>query len=131
MLKGSCLCGVVALEIHGAIDGARFCHCESCRKFSGTACAAWGVVRANDLVVTRGAAGVSKFDSGGGLRVFCTTCGSALWYEPANLPAFRGVPLGVIDEGAVPAPTMHVWTRSRVPWATTIGDRLPQHETHP
>jgi hypothetical protein len=47
-----------------------------------------------------------------------------------NVPAFRGIPLGVIDDGDVQPPQMHVWTQSKVPWAS-IDDELPQHETHP
>jgi hypothetical protein len=130
MLKGHCLCGRVSLEIHGDIHNARFCHCANCRKFSGTAYAAWGLVQAKQLVVMGGESSVTKYDSGGGQRVFCTSCGSPLWYEPANVPAFRGVPLGVIDEGDVPTPGMHVWTKSKVSWAS-IDDSLPTHETHP
>jgi hypothetical protein len=95
-----------------------------------TAYAAWGVVQANDLMVTAGESGVTKFDSGGGLRVFCSSCGSPLWYEPANVPTFRGIPLGVIDAGDVPTPQMHVWMKSKVSWAS-FEDELPRHETHP
>ena len=130
MLKGRCLCGRVSLEIRGAIHNGRFCHCANCRKFSGTAYAAWGLVQADQLIVMGGESNVTKYDSGGGLRVFCSSCGSPLWYEPANVPAFRGVPLGVIDEGDVPTPGMHVWTRSMVSWAS-LDDSLPRHEIHP
>lgn len=130
MLKGSCLCGKVSIEIRGAIHSPRYCHCSTCRKFSGTASAAWGLVQASDLSVTGLESDVTKYDSGGGLRVFCRSCGSPLWYEPAKLPAFRGVPLGVIDDGDVPAPKMHVWTKSNAAWAS-IDDELPRHETHP
>jgi len=77
-----------------------------------------------------GEANVGRFDSGGGLRAFCSSCGSALWYEPANVPAYRGIPLGVIDEGDVPAPQMHVWTQSKVTWAS-IDDGIVQYPTHP
>jgi hypothetical protein len=75
-------------------------------------------------------ADVTRYDSGGGLRVFCTMCGSPLWYEPAALPLFRGVPLGAIDDGAIAKPEAHVWTKSKVSWIA-ISDDLPQHETHP
>jgi hypothetical protein len=130
MLKGSCLCGKISYEIHGPIHSARFCHCLNCRKFSGTAHAAWGVISADNLKVIQSQASVTRYDSGGGLRAFCSSCGCPLWYEPTNLPQFRGVPLGAIDEGDVPMPEMHVWIRSRVFWLS-VNDDLPQHETHP
>ncbi len=130
MNHGSCLCGQVSVEIRGPLRNSRFCHCTNCRKFSGTAYAAWGVVSSEHLQIVHGAANVARFDSGGGLRVFCRSCGAPLWYEPAHLPAFRGVALGAIHEGEVPAPEMRVWTRSRVPWVS-LHAGLPQYETHP
>ena len=42
-MKASCLCGGVTYEITGPIQRARYCHCVHCRKFSGTAHAAWGL----------------------------------------------------------------------------------------
>ena len=130
MIKGSCLCGAVAIEIQGSLHGVRFCHCTDCRKFSGTGYAAWGLVGTSQLAVVPLVPKVTKFNSGGGLRVFCSACGSPLWYEPADRPQFRGIPLGVIDEGGVAKPEMHVWTKSKAAWEI-ISDDLPQHETHP
>jgi hypothetical protein len=130
MLTATCLCKQVSFEIHGDIHNARYCHCSHCRKFSGTAYAAWGVVGADDLEVTSTNLNVTKYNSGGGLRVFCSICGSPLWFEPENLPALRGIPLGVVDDAEVSAPAMHVWTRSMVAWMS-LPEGTPQHETHP
>jgi hypothetical protein len=130
MIKGSCLCGNVKIEIAGAVHNARFCHCANCRKFSGAAYAAWGLVQTDQMKVLPPDSGVSKYNSGGGLRVFCTSCGSPLWYEPDGRPQYRGIPLGIIDEGEVPTPGMHVWTKSRVDWASTR-DGIKEYDTHP
>jgi hypothetical protein len=130
MLKGSCLCGAVSMEIQGNLHSARYCHCANCRKFSGTDHAAWGLAETSQLALTPSDPNVTKFNSGGGLRVFCSVCGSPLWYEPAGLPQFRGIPLGVIDAGGVARPAMHVWTKSKAAWAS-ISDDLPQHDRHP
>jgi hypothetical protein len=129
-MKGSCLCGKVALEITGTIHKARYCHCTNCRKFSGTAYAAWGLVQTADLRITPPQGSVTKYNSGAGLRVFCTACGSPLWYEPEGAPQYRGIPLGVLDDGDIPTPAMHVWTKSKVPWASLPEDATA-HETHP
>jgi hypothetical protein len=130
MIKGRCLCGAVSIEIQGSLHSARYCHCTNCRKFSGTGYAAWGLVSTSQLAIAPTAPNVTKFNSGGGLRVFCTACGSPLWYEPAGLPQFRGIPLGAIDEGDVAPPEMHVWTKSKVSWESVF-DALPQHDMHP
>lgn len=130
MSEGSCLCGGVTFEVRGGILNPRYCHCANCRKFAGTAPAAWAMVRTEDFVLTSPEAHVTRYDSGGGLRVFCATCGSSLWYEPKGLDEYRGVALGAFDSGHVPAPTMHLWTKSKASWVS-IADGLTQHETFP
>lgn len=129
-MKASCLCGGVTYELIGPIHRAKYCHCVHCRKFSGTAQSAWGLIETAHLVVGSLRAGVSKYNSGNGLRVFCSSCGCQLWYEPASLSQFRGIPLGVIYDDGVPEPGMHIWTKSNVSWAP-ISDDLPRHDTHP
>jgi hypothetical protein len=130
MIKGSCLCGAVSFEIQGPLNTARYCHCANCRKFSGTGDAAWALAQTSQITIAPAVPAVTKFNSGGGLRVFCAVCGSPLWYEPAGRSQFRGIPLGAIDAGEVAQPEMHVWTKSKVSWEI-ISDDLPQHETHP
>jgi hypothetical protein len=88
------------------------------------------MVRTEDFVLTSPEAHVTRYDSGGGLRAFCATCGSSLWYEPKGLDEYRGVALGAFDAGHVPAPTMHLWTKSKASWVS-ISDGLTQHETFP
>ena len=118
------------MQIEGDLRNVRYCHCVNCRKFSGTAYAAWGLVQTIHLKIAPSESIVTKFNSGGGLRAFCAACGCPLWYEPAGLPQYRGIPLGVIDKGVVTKPEMHVWMKSRVPWAQ-VSDGLPQYEMHP
>lgn len=127
MIKGSCLCGSVSIAIDGPVHSARYCHCVNCRKFSGTAYAAWGLVDTAHVAISPLEPNVTKYDSGGGLRVFCTACGAPLWYEPTGRPQYRGIPLGVIDEGEVAPPGVHVWTKSKVPWAA-LDENLPKRE---
>jgi hypothetical protein len=88
------------------------------------------LIDAAHLVIGQSNPTVSKYDSGDGLRVFCSSCGSPLWYEPTRLPQYRGIPLGVIDDEGVPEPQMHVWMKSSVAWES-VSDGLPQHDTHP
>lgn len=131
MIKGSCLCGGIKFEIDGEVTMSRYCHCENCRKFSGTAQAAWGLAQSAQFVQTKGDATVSKFDAGSGsLRSFCANCGAPLWFEPKTMPAFMGIALGAIDEGDVSAPQAHLWVQSSPAWEIIEGD-LPRHQTTP
>lgn len=131
MIKGSCLCGGIAFEIRGAVVMTRYCHCVNCRKFSGTAQAAWGVAQATEFDQTRGDTQLGEYDTGSGSkRAFCAACGAPLWFVPDDMPAFVGIALGAIDEGNPSPPERHVWTQSNPKWAA-ISDSLPQHLTHP
>src|ERR1700722_14897287 len=131
MIKGSCLCGAVSFEIQGRLHSARYCHCTNCRKFSGTGYAAWGLAETCQIAIAPSVPKVTKFDSGGGLRVFCSACGSPLWYEPAGRPQFRGISVSAIDGGAGGGAERHVWMKSKVSWAAMSDDGLPQNQTHP
>ncbi|NKC01223.1 MAG: GFA family protein [Pseudomonadales bacterium] len=131
MISGSCLCGGIKYEINGEVAMTRICHCVNCRKFSGTANAAWGLAQVADFSQTASDAEVGEYDAGSGsLRKFCMSCGSPLWFEPKDLPAFVGIALGSIDDGNPALPEMHVWMRSSPDWED-ISDSLPQHLTHP
>lgn len=129
MIKGSCLCGGIRFEIDGEIMMSRYCHCENCRKFSGTAQAAWGLAKNAEFRQTAADTEIGRFDVGtGSQRAFCSACGSPLWFEPKDMPDFIGIALGAVDAGDVMPPNVHLWVRSSPAWETIEGD-LPQHET--
>ena len=114
MITGSCLCGATRFRLNGSLSGARYCHCANCRKFAGVSPAAWAMAKSADLAVHCASAG--KFNSGRGVRNFCRECGCPVWFESLDFPEIVGIPLGVIDEGEVPMPGMHLWVGSMPAW---------------
>lgn len=130
MIQGSCLCQSITFAISGKMRDARYCHCGNCRKFSGTSPAAWAIAETAKLTVTSSGARISKFNSGRGLRCFCSECGSPIWFESLEHPEIIAIPLGILDTGDIPAPEIHIWTRSKPDWYT-ITDDLPQYKTYP
>ena len=129
MITGSCLCGQVRFEIDDELRSARYCHCSNCRKFSGTSPAAWAMANAKKMKLSsQDMAG--SFDSGRGIRRFCQTCGSPVWFESKEFPDIVGIPLGVLDSGVVPQPAMHLWTTSKPEWCV-IHDGLTKLERGP
>lgn len=130
MIQGSCLCNAITFTIADEVHNARYCHCVNCRKFSGSSAGAWAITKTSKLAVTSSDARISKFDSGRGIRCFCSRCGSPVWFESLDFPEIIAIPLGVLDDGDIQAPQMHIWTRSQPSWST-IDDDLPQHLTDP
>lgn len=115
---GSCLCKALKFRITGSLRATRNCYCANCRKFAGTNPAVWAMAETADLEVLSREAPVSRFDSGRGIRCFCTTCGTPVWFESKDFPVIIGIPLGVLDGGKPPPPEMNLWTDSKQPWCT-------------
>ena len=126
MIKGSCLCGAVSFEIQGSLHNARYCHCTNCRKFSGTGYAAWGLAETSQLAIAPPVPNVTKFNSGGGLGVFCVLravllCGMNLRVGP-SIGAFHWRRDRRRRRGRNPKSMFG--PGPRYSWAT-IGDDLP------
>lgn len=126
MYRARCLCGDILFEVDTPLSSPRYCHCNFCAKFAGTRPAAWAITNTDGLFVRAMASPVSKFDSGQGIRNFCSRCGSPLWFESKVKPAMLAVPLGAFDDEELPAPEMHIFVDSNPQWCV-ISDDLPCH----
>jgi len=82
MMKASCLCGGVTLEIAGKLERQpEACHCTQCRKQTGHFFAAVNVKR-KDLTI-HGEDKVRWYRSSEKVqRGFCSVCGSVLFWDP-------------------------------------------------
>lgn len=130
MNHASCLCGAVQFTINGDLKAPRYCHCRNCAKFAGTSPATWAMAEMAAIRLSTPEGDISQFDSGKGLRCFCAQCGAPVWFRSLDFPDIVAIPLGVIDDGDVPAPEMHIWVQSKPDWCA-ISDALPQHATNP
>ena len=130
MIKGSCLCGAIGFALRGGLHAVRFCHCDNCRKFAGTSPATWAMADARQLVVSKQDSPIGRFNSGRGIRCFCSTCGSPVWFESIDFPDVVGIPLGVLDSANLPSPEMHLWVDSKPSWCVILDD-LPRHGKGP
>jgi hypothetical protein len=73
---GTCFCGAVEIEVAGAPLEMGYCHCSSCRSYSGAPVSAFILWKAQDVIVTRGTALVGAFNKTGmSERRYCRTCG--------------------------------------------------------
>jgi hypothetical protein len=80
MKTGSCLCGAVQYEVHGPLRNVIACHCEQCRKQTGTYMSATAA-KDEDLKVTD-ARGLKWYRSSEtARRGFCGECGSVLFWK--------------------------------------------------
>lgn len=98
MIRGSCLCGAVRLEIDEPLEHApEACHCSQCRKQTGSFLIAVNVRRT--ALRIRGDHSVTWYRSSEQVqRGFCTNCGSTLFWMPL-MPGYEwtSVAMGCID----------------------------------
>lgn len=80
-LRGSCLCGGVEYEIRSPFEFFQYCHCNRCRKVSGSAHAANLLLSGKQFAWIKGEAPARRWELPGAMRFctgFCSVCGSRL-----------------------------------------------------
>ncbi len=124
-LSGRCLCAAVRYRCGPLLYPATWCHCESCRRASGTTPVGWFTV-ALDLVAFQGDALRTHRSSPGVERRFCGVCGAPLTYWSARRPAEIDFTLGSLEDPARVTPVDHIWMADAPPWDRPA-DGLPQY----
>src|SRR3954453_15517888 len=82
-LKGECFCGAVKLEISGSPEAMGYCHCNSCRNWSGGPVNAFSLWKPDNVRITAGAEDVAVFwKTPMSERKYCNKCGGPLTTNP-------------------------------------------------
>jgi hypothetical protein len=128
--SGSCLCGAVRFVIEGDFERFYLCHCEYCRKDTGSAHAANLFSSSATLTWISGEASVRSFNLPGTrhAKSFCLVCGSALPMQQAGKRLV--VPAGSLDSDIPIRPNGHIFVGSRAGWDHAL-EKLPCAERFP
>src|SRR5579883_951232 len=112
--SGSCLCGKARFEIAGTFERFYLCHCEFCRKDTGSAYAANLFSSTASLRWISGEDQVRQFELPGTRhsRCFCSTCGSALPMMQLDAKLLV-VPAGSLNSELHMRPTAHIFISSK------------------
>jgi hypothetical protein len=115
--SGSCLCGAVRFEIAGDFERFYLCHCEYCRKDTGSAHGANLFSSSATLIWLSGEDQVRVFNlpSTRHRNCFCSTCGSALPDLQMD-GALLKVPAGSLDTEVHIRPDAHIFCASKARW---------------
>lgn len=124
---GSCFCGAVNLEVAGSPEVMGYCHCKSCRSWSGGPVNAFSLWKKDAVKIKSGAEHVATFEKTKmSQRQYCRKCGGHLM---TNHP-----PLGLIDVFAATIPTLAFKPAVHVNYAETVltmRDGLPKLRDFP
>jgi hypothetical protein len=121
---GGCLCGAVRYRATAEPLRAMICHCETCRRVSGSAFLSFVHFPKDSFTWTAGAP--TRYRSSAyAERGFCSVCGSTLSMHEEVLADRVQVTLGSLDRPGHVRPDDHVWTQSQLPWLE-VADDLPR-----
>ncbi len=129
MYEGSCLCGQVSYIVTGELSDFGYCHCQSCRKASGSAHGANAGIARADVTFTDPAGLVREYESSPGkIRAFCGNCGSPLFaYLTRSREQIR-LRLGSLDTPFGKTAKAHTFVGDKADWDVIHGD-LPRFDT--
>ena len=124
---GKCFCGAVSLEVNGSPEGMGYCHCQSCRSWSGGPVNAFSLWKPERVRVSTGAEHLATFaKSPLSQRKYCSKCGGHLMTDHP--------PLGLVDVFAATLPTLIFAPAVHVNYAETVlpmRDGLPKLKNFP
>ncbi len=129
-VKGSCLCGRVTFEVDHFTGPFEICHCNRCRKVSGSRGVAAIGCNPKDFRLLTGGDCINTFDAPilhrpPAYRVyFCMHCGSPV---PPAVPEgeFMEIAAGLLDDSPEMKPDKHIFTEHTPHWDEILDD-LPQ-----
>ena len=125
--EGGCTCGAVRYRMTSAPLFVHCCHCRWCQRETGSAFVINALIESDRVEVTHGAVELvnTPSESGEGQKIFrCPQCWVALWsnYATAVGDKIGFVRAGTLDDPDGVAPSIHIFTRSKVPWLTLPPD---------
>ena len=116
---GGCLCGTIRYEVNAEPQRIQNCHCDDCRKVTGSAFASNIFVAEDDVVITQGEPKSFSHaaDSGNTMtKEFCANCGSQLFGLGSGRPGIKNIKVGSIDDASFVQPMRNVFVKRALPF---------------
>jgi hypothetical protein len=125
-ITGRCLCGAITYRAEAPPLWQMHCHCESCRRTTGSAFASFIGLRDGTWRWTQGTPAIYR-SSSGVERLFCPACGTPMAYRADRFPGETDLYAVPLDNAETSRPTAHVHAAEMQHWAD-IHDGLPRHD---
>lgn len=130
--SGKCLCGAVTFKIEGPPVIVAQCHCEECRRTSGTGHTI-GAMFAESSVSLHGKLTEFSYKSGLNSKVFkafCASCGSPILGRNTRSPDHVTLSLGTFNDASDLEVQVVIFERDRQHW-DQLGNDVVSFETQP
>ncbi|MCU9850528.1 GFA family protein [Defluviimonas sp. WL0024] len=127
VLTGACFCGAVEIRATGAPVEMGYCHCGSCRAYSGAPFVTYALFAEHQVTVTQGVELLGLVNrTGMSARRFCRCCGGHVMTEHPGM--------GFTDIHASVLPELHFWPVWHLNYAEAVlpvRDGLPKLKDFP
>jgi hypothetical protein len=111
--KGSCFCGAVTISVAGEPSAMGYCHCSSCRSWSGGSVNAFSLWPPETVVVNSGEENIETFaKTEMSERQYCRKCGGHLMTRHPGL--------GVVDVFTATIPDLNFKPGLHINYAETV-----------
>lgn len=129
-IHGSCLCGKIKIQINSAFEYMGNCHCQQCRKFTGSDYSSVGGISSDKFSISEGEEFVTVYRKSEETELaFCKCCGSSLFSRKLT-GGKHNIRLGILDSTPKNKPSFHIFVDSKAPWHQ-INDDLKQFSEGP
>jgi hypothetical protein len=122
---GGCLCGAIRYQVSGDLVRMAMCHCDDCRRATGSSFATNVFVKEEDLEILQGSPKAFEHpaDSGNTMtKEFCGDCGSQLFGHNSTGTGVKALKVGCIDDASFVAPQAEVYISSALPFTNHLSE---------
>jgi hypothetical protein len=130
--SGGCLCGAVRYICDAEPMMAGHCHCEDCRRTSGSGHSSHLVVPEASVALTGEVKGYQRPSDSGNLvtRAFCPNCGAPIFSKNSAMPGMLFLRASSLDDLEIFQPQMHVYATRAASWDAPLAgvpafDKMP------
>jgi hypothetical protein len=128
-LTGGCACGAVRFEITEPLVAAAYCHCTRCQHRTGTGFQASAKTVDGSFRVVAGEESLGRWVPGDGNdKLFCTTCGSAVFAQDPEHHERVMVRMAAIDGDPGVRPQARQFVAYAAAWEPIPDDGLPRFD---
>ncbi|MBI3453623.1 MAG: GFA family protein [Rhodospirillales bacterium] len=124
---GRCSCGAVRYQAVGEPLWTANCHCETCRRITGSPMTVFAGFEREDFAYLAGKPKTYR-SSPGVKRSFCGKCGTPLTYESKRWAGEVHILVCSLDRPGKLKPEMHEFFDEKVSWFNTA-DKLPRYRS--
>lgn len=115
-MTGQCLCGEIEFIAQETPEIIFICYCSMCRISHGSDYATQVFAVRSSLVFSKGKEKLKEYESVGGIRAFCSNCGSRLMNYAKDGGDYLSVAIACLDGTYEGKAVAHCFVESKAPW---------------